>query len=302
MHRLLFLLPFTVLFCSVADGCSSFAWFGEGGPLYGMNFDWYPDLEIIFSVSYGPDGGDVFTMAYQQGDADPIQVVGMTGQGLFATMQVVDTDVGTGTLDDGEAMVWMPFVLAMWQADDLDDIEAYMDTVKLVQYSEIPLHLLVADSDGRAIVVEVGEEGNRLFPLDDGEPFMAMTNFSHAANDGLGWVDISGCGADRYRTVCSGLADRGGSLDVDGAMAVLEAALNKSEDFPTRASMAFDPTEQMVYIALEGDMQRIWSISLEERTVSGHRGLPEELLYDLPSDGMTSIDLSLRVEGASVSH
>jgi len=85
------------IFAPAPDACTSFAWFGGGGPLYGMNFDWSPQLEIVFSVSAGPDGRDVFTMAYRQGEADPIRTVGMNSHGLFATMQVVDTDEGTGT-------------------------------------------------------------------------------------------------------------------------------------------------------------------------------------------------------------
>ena len=278
-----------------AEACTSFAWFGGGGPLYGMNFDWYPQLEIVFSVSSGPDGRDVFTMSYRQGDTDPIQTVGMNSHGLFATMQVVDTDIGTGTPGEGEAMVWMPYVLAMWLAGGLDDIDAYLDTVRLVQYEEIPLHLMLADDDGRALIVEVGPDSNRIFPMGDSE-FLAMTNFSHWDSRKLEENELAGTGADRYRAACAGLAAAGPSLDVDGALAVLEAALNGSEGFPTRASMVMDPAGQEVYLAVEGDMERVWVISLADRKISGYRGVPEGLSADLPRDGITSAAVSRLVE------
>jgi len=193
-------------------------------------------------------------------------------------------------------MVWMPYVVAMWEADGLEDVSCFLDTVKLVQFEQIPLHLMLADSSGQAMIVEVGPDSNRAFPLGEGE-YLAMANFSHWESRGLSGDGLAGAGADRYRAACRSLDAAGSSLDVDGALAVLEAALNESEGFPTRASMVMDPVAQRVYLSVEGDMERVWQISLADRTIGGYRGLPGDFSSDLPRDGITSAAILRLAEG-----
>ena len=98
--------------------CTSFAVYSSDRPIFGMNFDWHPDSEIIFDVSGDGDGGSVFTMSFRDGDGDPVPTVGMNDGGIFITMQVIDDASGTGEPAEGEAMIWSPFYYGLWEADD----------------------------------------------------------------------------------------------------------------------------------------------------------------------------------------
>lgn len=48
------------------------------------------------------------------------------------------------------------------------------------------------------------------------------------------------------------LVAAGSALDLEEAFAALEAALNDSDGFPPGASMAMDPRDRVVYVAVEG--------------------------------------------------
>lgn len=279
-----------------ALGCTSFAVYSSDRPIFGMNFDWYPESEIIFDVSDDSGGASVFTMSFRDGDSDPVPTVGMNEDGIFITMQVIDDSRGTGEPGEGEAMIWSPFYYGLWEADDYGDIAQYLQRVRLVQYTEIPLHLLVADGSGNAMVVEVGEVENSIVGIGT-DDYIVMTNFSNSASVGVPPEQVTGCGADRYAAAAGALEASASGLDPVGAMKILEAALNNSEGFPTRVSMVFDPHAGRILVALDGDMERLWRIDMDGATVRGVRGLPQDLLYSLPEDGITSEELGLRVEG-----
>ncbi|MBD3277890.1 MAG: hypothetical protein GF388_06300 [Candidatus Aegiribacteria sp.] len=288
---------FILLSPSLARGCSSFACYYENKPLYGMNFDWYPNAEILFDVREGEDGRRIFLMLYKLEGADPVPVAGMNSLGLFSSLQVIDRDTGIRQPQDDEAMIWMPFNMGLWEASDFGEIESQVDSVRLVQYDRIPLHVITAAPDRRAMIIEIGEEGNRTVEIGD-DPFIVMTNFSVSESTGLPYDQATGTGADRYISAWESLQSVRGACDIDEALWVLESALNESPEFPTRASMVFDPDDNVVYVAVDGNMEKVWRISLSQRTVSDYRGLPEALWYELPDEGITSQELSLRVEGA----
>jgi hypothetical protein len=274
-----------------ARACTSFASYGSDRPFYGMNFDWYPDLEIVFSIDQRRDGGSVFTMSYLAQSGDTIPTVGMNDLGLFSTMQVVDESVEAREPAEGEVFVWMPFYLLLWQSGSIEEVEAFLDSSLLVPYPEIPLHLMLAGSSGKAMVVEVGESSNRILPRGE-EGFLVMTNFSHHRCRDLSPADVEGVGADRYRAAWAALSDRSAELTVDSGLEVLRAALNGSADFPTRATMLFDPDRSAVYVAPRGNTELVWKFDLEDRTARGWRGVSEDSVLPVPSCGlgMASLD------------
>jgi hypothetical protein len=295
MRVCLFLFVFASVFAGEAPGCTSFSWFGDGGPLYGMNFDWDTDSEISFALSQGDNGSTVFAMSFRDGDSDPVPIVGMNSFGVFSSMQVIDETVGIHEPGPDERMVWAPFYYGLWEAAGYEEISRFVKSVPLVQYEEIPLHLHIASPTGSAMTVEVGEQGNRVVEMGD-DDFLVMTNFSNSSFAGTDPEDVTGGGADRYLTVYEMLSGAS-SLDVMGAFCALKATLNSGSDIATRASMVFDPVAGEVYIALDGEMKTIWKVTLETSMVEGVFGLPEGLSYPLPEEGITSEELVQRVEG-----
>ena len=285
------LLLFGNAFC-----CTSFSWFGWGGPIYAMNFDWYPDSEISFSLSHGENGSTVFTMCFTNGDSAPIPTVGMNSYGVFSSMQIVDDPQRVREPEANERMAWEPFYYGLWQATGYSEILQFVKFTPLVQHIDTPLHLHFACTSNAAMIVEVTDRGNTVVDLGENE-FMVMTNLSNSSFTSVSPDDVDGCGAGRYRTAHSLLSARS-SLDVMTAFSVLEATLGRSASCPTRASMVFDPLEGDVYIALDGEMERIWKVSIQNAVVEGFQGLSGELSIPLPEEGVTGEELLLLSEGS----
>jgi len=289
------LFVFASVFAGEVLGCTSFSWFGDGGPLYAMNFDWYSESEISFSLSQGNNGSTVFTMSFLDESSDPVPIVGINSFGVFSSMQVIDETVGIHEPGPEEKMVWAPFYFGLWEAVGFDEICRFVKSVPLVQYEEIPLHLHIASLPGSAMIVEVGEQSNRVVEIGN-DGFLVMTNFSNSSFAGSAPEDVTGGGADRYRVVYEMLSGAS-TMDVMGGFSVLGAALNRGSGISTRASMVFDPVAGEVYIALEGEIKTIWKVSLEAAMVEGVLGLPEGLSYPLPERGITAEELVQRFEG-----
>ena len=89
-----YLITLILLSASLAKGCSSFACYLEDDPIYGMNFDWYPEAEILFDVREEEDGRHIFLMLYRLEGMDPVPTVGMNSLGFFSSMQVIDRETG----------------------------------------------------------------------------------------------------------------------------------------------------------------------------------------------------------------
>lgn len=255
----------TVVCCSV-QACTSFVDCRGNSCWFGMNFDWHPEQEILFRIESDSEGEPVFTMSFIAG-GNPVPTVGFTSDGRFSTMQVTDAP-WTGPADGSDhPLIFIPFYALVYNAATVADIQEMAGETPFRQYDDPPLHVLVADAAGSASIVEVGENGNRLLDLAAGD-VLVMTNFSNCAWQGADPENIQGVGADRFRAAHAALeADEGGMGPSEG-MAVLEAAVNTSETFPTRASMVFDPSAGRVYLAVFGDFGNLWSLDLSTREMS----------------------------------
>jgi hypothetical protein len=246
--------------CGSADACTSFADYSGGSAWYGMNFDWYPDQDILFRIEQSMDGSRVFTMSFV-GDAGPVSTVGMTEDGRFSAMQVTDAPWQGPDPSEGPVFIYWPFYALIYRGASMDDIADMVLVDTYTQYDDPPLHVITADASGMAMIIEVGEDGNEVLERRS-EPFVVMTNFHCNAWAGVDPGLIEGCGADRYRLALAALKAGEGTAQPSAGFDVLEAALNASADFSTRASMVFDPEGSRVYLAVFGDLDRIWSLDI----------------------------------------
>lgn len=246
--------------CGQASACTSFVDYSGGSAWYGMNFDWYPDQDILFRIERSMDGAYVFTMSFVTGGG-PVPTVGMTADGRFSTMQVTDAPWTGPDADEGPVFIYWPFYALLYRGATMDDIADMVQVDTYTQYDDPPLHVITADPAGRAMIIEVGEHGNDLTERSS-EPFMVMTNFHSNAWAGVDAGRIEGCGADRYRLALASLKAHEGTGQPAAGFAALGAALNPSTDFPTRASMVFDAAGSRVYLAVYGNLERIWSLDI----------------------------------------
>ncbi len=284
-------LPLTLLLLSVqpSRACTSFADYSSGSAWYGMNFDWHPGTEILFRIETGMDGTRVFTMSFVV-DGRPVPTAGMTADGRFSCMQVTDAPWTGPPPGSGNPYIFTPFYAVVYRGASMDDIRAMILNDTFVQYDDPPLHVMVADASGRAVVIEVGEEGNDVLERT-GEPFVVMTNFSCRSWLGAAPEEIEGCGADRYRRALDVLSENEGRMSPAIGMAVLEAARNTSEGFPTRASMVFDASSATVHIVPAGEFENIWSVDIGTGRIALPGGCGRSTMV-LDSTGVTVSDLA----------
>lgn len=271
-----------------AQACTSFVDYSSGSAWYGMNFDWHTDAEILFRVSTDRVGGRVFSMSFVTGDG-PVPTAGMTLDGRFSTLQVTDAPWTGPSPDSGEPYIFTPFYALLFAGASMDDIAEMVLNDVFVQYDDPPLHVIAADASGEAMIIEVGESGNEVLERTT-EPFMVMTNFMCSAWRGASPAIARGCGADRFRAAWAVL--RAGAVTCPGeGLEVLRAALNTSGDFPTRASMVFDPSSGTVYIAPEGRFDRVWSLDVASGSLEAWPDVSAACGTTVDSSGVTLTDL-----------
>ncbi len=273
-------------FAAGAYGCTSFVDYSSGSPWYGMNFDWHPDQEILFRLETDDRNRPVFTMSFVAGGS-PVPTAGFTEDGRFSSMQVVDAP-WTGPSEDREApFIFVPFYALTYDSASPDDLAGMAAGGDFRQHPDPPLHIIAADPSGKVIILEVGESGNMVLDLS-ASPAAVMTNFSNCDWAGVHPDSIRGAGADRYRAALGEMARVEGVDCPEAGMAVLQAAVNTSEGFPTRASMVFDPGQGKVYLAVAGDFGTVWSLDLSTGDLCRWNGSQGETVTTVDSAGVTA--------------
>jgi hypothetical protein len=270
------------------QACTSFVDYSSGSAWYGMNFDWHPETEILFRIQDDIEGSRCFTMSFDTPDG-PVPTVGMTADGRFSTLQVTDAPWTGPPPDSGNSYIFWPFYALVYRGADMDDISELVASDTFVQYWDPPLHVMAADATGEAMIIEVGESGNEVLERTT-EPFIVMTNFMCCAWRNASPALVRGCGADRYRAAWAVLRAGGVSGPGEG-LDVLRAALSTSADFPTRASMVFDPSTGTVYIAPAGRFDRAWELDIASGRLAAWPEAPAAGELTMDSAGVTVTEL-----------
>jgi hypothetical protein len=266
-----------------ACACTSFAAYSDG-TYYGMNFDYDPDVPMRLFVDTRGDL-KVFHLAFVR-DRHAVRTAGMNSRGLFASDQeLYPVQAGKRPLDPGEMYMWQIYELALSECGSVDEVLERVSSKRIVQDPNVTLHVLLADTNGSAAVIETGEEGNVITPIDG--DFIVMTNFPNCNYAGGPHDEIEGVGADRYRAAHAHLSKGLSSLDIESAFRLLEKA---SWEW-TRSSMVFDPEQALVYVALERDFERILRVSLADRVIETYAGYDEPIKWTLGSRGIATSEL-----------
>lgn len=269
---------------SVCVACTGLAVYSER-PVYGMNFDYSPDVPVrlLIDDAYGVR---TFHMAFVTGPRRMPRTVGMNEHGLFVSTQELHPMVKAGPPGDGQQCPGGLYHQALREFSSVTEVEGHLQTTRVVDCYDLTLHLLLADPEGRAIVVEPGVGGHEITEVSDGR--LVMTNFANCRFAGADRDSIYGVGAERYRTAHDLIEERFDGFDVDDAMDVLAAAASEW----TRTSMVFDPLAGEVFVALEGDFSRIFRVSIEEATVETHTGFDEHESWKLGRFGVSTAVLA----------
>jgi hypothetical protein len=215
-------------------GCSLFAAMGGEDKLYGRNFDWEmsPALLLFNHPTDGYDSVSMVDIAYLVDDnadtltdlpieqrlalldAPALPFDGMNERGLAVGMAAVPSaemkaDPAKETIDS-----LMVIRKMLDQAADVDEAVAVLQSYNIEWGSGPPLHYLIADQSGSAVLAEFYEGELRLLPND--LPWHLATNFLRSA------VDENPAGqCSRYDRLEQGLSNAGGEISSTDAMNLL---------------------------------------------------------------------------------
>jgi hypothetical protein len=271
--------PFT------CHACTGFAVYSER-TLYGMNFDYDTSVPVRLLIDES-EGTRAFHVAFVMGLRSMPRTAGMNEHGLFASDQELHPMVGdASTPGPGEQCAWQLYAQALSEFATVSDINEHLKTHRMVDCPGPTLHLLFADPSGRAMIVEPGDDGNIIIPIE--RDYIVMTNFRNCDFSGSELADVYGVGADRYRIAHEYLEEHFEGFDVSDGLELLE----RSSSRWTRCSMVFDPTAGEVFVALEGDFTRTLRVSLEDATIETYSGFDEHASWRLGRLGVSTTELA----------
>ncbi len=244
--------------------CTGFAVY-TGEPIYGMNFD-YPPRELRFRL-ISQNERLVFRMEFPQ-EGVWYSTVGMNSDGVFSSVQML--------FPEWPAVQAGPDQMYLWRVSDyaLEETSSASQTMDLLSSRHVvegqtSLHTIIADPQGNAFVLEPGRENNRITPIQGKS--LLMTNFPLADFAGKESRQMQGVGADRYQKAWAYIAETLDRFDTTQAFETLHRAQNDGGS-PTLCSMVFLPNRREVFIALNRDFNKLWRVSLRDRTVSTYQG------------------------------
>jgi len=257
-------------------GCSLFAALGgTGSEMFGRNFDWqYSPALLLFT--HPADGYDSVTMvdiAYLGFDGEDAQAItelplrrrksllqspwwtfdGMNDQGLAVGMAAVPpggmpVDPDKETLDSLNVM-----------REILDNAASVPEAVAILGQYNIdygggpPLHYMVADASGDAVLVEFWN--GEMHILENQEQWHLATNFLvssvPASPEELCW---------RYAHILRKMEDQEGALTETQAMDLLD---DVSQD-GTQWSLVYELDTLAVHVVMGGEYQTVHTFMLEE--------------------------------------
>ncbi len=266
--------------------CTSFAVY-TAEPIYGMNFD-YTEVDVRF-VIYPEDELRVFMMEFEYGPESYVPIVGMNSDGLFSSCQMLypaaPPDVRS---DSSELFSWELHINALFLHGSVAEVLDYLDERRLID-SDPALHNHIADAQGNAVVVEPTDARDEITTKQGS--FSVMTNFPNNAFRAVGWEQVEGVGADRYRESWRYITEQLSCYNLEHALATLEGVVMNAGEWATRCSTVYLPEQNLVYIALAGDFSRIWEVSLLAGTVSTWRGFETTATAPLGPGGLMAAEL-----------
>lgn len=270
---------------SLSSSCTSFAVYSDK-TVYGMNFDYKPNLLQIFTISSEVQGKVFHLRPYGFGD-----VAGMNMRGLFASCQgLTPAKVPPAVRSNNQISTWIFQQMALSRFERVSHAKDFLHNKQVVQATGTSMHNLVADRFGDAMVVETGETENRITGIRD--HYIVMTNFPNYQLKGKSYEKAEGIGSERYKIVHRYIRSNFQDFDIEKGMEVLKLAQNRSKIYTTRSSMVFDPHRKEIYICLEGNFARIWKVSLETQFIETFRGFTSFRREPIPAEGMSAADLA----------
>jgi len=270
--------------------CTSFTVYADSNRVfYGMNFD-YPEVEMKLSIT---ESGDVkfFHFQFYSGGGFA-STVGMNINGFFSSCQMLYPEVNewhypdVNEIDAG-TLYYYSLIYCENAQSVVDDLLAL--PAELLHNYGLTLHDIFADKYGNAMVAEVGESGHLITEIQDN--FLVMTNFPNNEFEGQPYTDVTGVGADRYKSAYEYISDNLADFDFDDGIETLKRSVQSSGGYPTQCSFLFDPLNLEIYVIVKRDFDRIWKVDLTNNYIETYYGFDFYKKIDIAADGILISEL-----------
>jgi hypothetical protein len=290
MKAFRYILITTIILFSYSPlrACTSFAVYGNK-IFYGMNFD-YPQVELQFTIIHY-EGMKIFQAHFFE-NGYLAAVCGMNSSGVFSSIQMLYPQVTSWPeRHENEIDLYEAYILALLQVDSLQEALTYFDTTctKAIHINGLSLHDFFADKNKNAFVLEVGTENN-LFTFMEND-FIVMTNFPNNQFAGRPMEEVSGVGADRYKTAYQYIQTNKDSFSFDNGIETLRRTMQTGGGYPTQVSLLFDPISNEAYIILRRNFNKIWKVSINNETIETFSGFDQYTTIPLTSTGISASEL-----------
>jgi len=254
--------------------CSLYAALGDpDNLLYGRNFDWasfspalllftdppegYASVSMVDIAFLGYDAANAYNLtdlSFQERAAllaaPFLPFDGMNEHGLTVGMAAVTASIAS--YDPTRPTIGSLAVIreALDHAQTVDEAIAIFEQNNIDFTGGPPIHYLVADATGHAILIEYIQ--GEMIVLPNEKPWHLATNFLCGATEGNG-------GCTRYATLESRLTETAGGIDAGGAMHLLELV---SQPGLTQWSIVYHPSTGNVDIVMGEHYETVYQFKI----------------------------------------
>ncbi len=228
----------------------------------------------------------MFKRPMGEGKSKWVPTAGMNNRGLFASFQEEYPYHKSSSLipDAGEMFIHQLYGSLNYPGN-VKTIENICNEKKLIQLANSSIHSLFADKSGNGVVAEVGKNKNQMTKMKG--KFIVMTNFPNNSVNGKNYRDAKGIGSERYIAGYKYLKNNHKSFNMEKGFKTLGLMKNTNPKFPTSCSMVFDPESNIIYIALFTNFQKVFKVSLEEKTITTFKGFDKYKKINIDSNGVS---------------
>lgn len=269
---------------TLAQAGISFAVYGEDGPIYGMSLDADGGADFAIRIDAPQGQHRVLSLSFL-GDGGSSLNACLSETGMFASMQALYPDETStnplcyrDTITVSGAATSFPFLLR-----DTAQVKALLKTQHIV-HAGGSYHVLIADPTD-AIVLELITDATRVTECQG--DYLLMGNFAIWRPQGEAMRPIDAVGADAYDAAQAHIEACLPAFSVEDALDTLALAAQHDEA-PTRLSIVHDAASLTSYLAVGGDFDHIYRISMMEGTAETHKGFgtPSQWTID-EADGLS---------------
>jgi hypothetical protein len=262
--------------------CTSFVYDTGAFCVRGMNFDYENNPEVRMKIEhFDAQTALLFSFKTPIGFA---HMIGINERGIFATTQSLSKRYFK---KDNRKTVFIHdvFLEMLKSASAVSDLEVYL-TDKRVRFSPMMYtHIMIADKNGGAVAIEVGERDNQIIKKD-GDLF-AMANFPLYQFIEKPYDQVFGRGAESYKGVWKAMLESEDGFGLEEAIYTLEQVVIPT----TECSVIYFPLKEEIYVGFDGNFDKMWKISLKSEMIETFKGFDEKKTCQLNANGILKSEL-----------